>query len=517
MATASLIQFGDGLDVTDLGAGTIRVDGSGGPAGATGPTGPAGPQGDPGPVGPQGPPGDSNAAYSGTWNWQNTGDASASGRVSTDQPNVWFSSTELRLNETTAPGTDASFYFAKVTAGDAFRVDVKADASVYVKFNVTGAGTDHGTWWSWPVTLDVGQGDPPTNNTPMLVTLLTSGPQAEQWLNGNGAPAGTLGNVGDMYLDDLTGDVYEKTGASVWTLRANIEGPTGATGAAGATGAPGATGPQGPPGSTGATGATGAQGPQGSTGPAGATGPAGPGVPAGGATGQALVKKTAADYDTQWQAIAAGTQLPGDIVNPAGVRWVRIYAAAGDAQPAAEFRNSRLMFGAGGASATDTSLTWAGTALFTVQNDLWAQGELRSAYHTAGQVRLYSNAGVPTIGFGNDPADTVLYRSGPGALKTDGSFSAAGPLFMTGAVGGQGAGLRYISGAGGTDSWYVNAASGGDIYLAIGESAIAIFAPALVQLNQPLYINPSSLGNKLVEAGPPDSGGTGYRALRVAN
>ena len=222
-----------------------------------------GPQGAQGPVGP---PGESNAAYNGTWNWQNTGDASASGRVSTDQPSAWFSSTELRLNETTAPGTDASAYFAKIKAGDAFRVELKSDASTYIKVNVTAVGTDHGTWWSWPVTFVTGQGSPPSNNTPMLVTLLTTGPQAEEWIGGAGAPAGTLGNVGDWYLDQTSGDVYEKTGSTTWTLRTNIKGPTGATGATGAQGPQGTTGSQGPQGNPGTPGATGSQGPAGAPG-----------------------------------------------------------------------------------------------------------------------------------------------------------------------------------------------------------------------------------------------------------
>lgn len=108
-------------------------------------------------------------------------------------------------------------------------------------------------------------------------------------------------------------------------------GPTGATGPAGptgATGATGATGPQGPAGPAGPTGATGPQGPQGDTGPqgpqgatgatgpqgpTGATGPQGPagvGVPVGGSTGQALVKASGTDYDTQW-ATAGDVTLTG--------------------------------------------------------------------------------------------------------------------------------------------------------------------------------------------------------------
>src|SRR5262245_4912705 len=207
-------------------------------------------KGETGAQGPPGPPGESSAAYSGTWNWQNTGDASASGRVSTDQPNVWFSSTQLRLNETTAPGTDASAYFAKIKVGDIFRVQVKDDATKFIRLQVTGAGTDNGTWWSWPVTLTPGggSGDPPTNNTPMYITLITQGAQVEEWLSGTGAPAGTLGNIGDWYLNNSNGDYYEKTATSTWTLRGNLKGPTGATGAPGTNGVDGATGPKGDPG-----------------------------------------------------------------------------------------------------------------------------------------------------------------------------------------------------------------------------------------------------------------------------
>lgn len=62
-------------------------------------------------------------------------------------------------------------------------------------------------------------------------------------------------------------------------------------------------GPQGPPGVDGKDGKDGAPGPAGIAGADGPPGPAGKdgeGVPPGGAAGQVLAKKTAADYDTQW-------------------------------------------------------------------------------------------------------------------------------------------------------------------------------------------------------------------------
>ena len=95
------------------------------------------------------------------------------------------------------------------------------------------------------------------------------------WYNGIIAPASGTGAVGDYYLDTVTGDVYEKTGATTWTLSGNIRGPQGEQGIQGATGATGATGSQGPQGIQGETGATGATGIAGATWYSGISDPAG--------------------------------------------------------------------------------------------------------------------------------------------------------------------------------------------------------------------------------------------------
>lgn len=72
------------------------------------------------------------------------------------------------------------------------------------------------------------QGDPgPTGPTG------PQGPAGEDgstWHDGNGAPGGGTGVVGDFYLDNDTGDYYEKTGVSSWTLRGNLTGPQGPAG-----------------------------------------------------------------------------------------------------------------------------------------------------------------------------------------------------------------------------------------------------------------------------------------------
>jgi hypothetical protein len=73
----------------------------------------------------------------------------------------------------------------------------------------------------------------------------SAGAAGSKWLSGSGAPAGGTGVVGDWYLNDANGDIYEKTGASAWTLRDNLTGPQGATGSTGSQGPQGIQGPSG--------------------------------------------------------------------------------------------------------------------------------------------------------------------------------------------------------------------------------------------------------------------------------
>lgn len=48
-----------------------------------------------------------------------------------------------------------------------------------------------------------------------------------RWLSGSGAPDGSLGVIGDRYLDENNGNTYEKTGTSTWTLRNSLSTVTG--------------------------------------------------------------------------------------------------------------------------------------------------------------------------------------------------------------------------------------------------------------------------------------------------
>ena len=120
------------------------------------------------------------------------------------------------------------------------------------------------------------------------------GPQGPQGLqgtsirSGSGAPASSLGNDGDIYVDEDNGDLYGKTSGS-WSLTGNLTGP---------------------------------QGPQGVEGPVGPEGPQGVGVPDGGLTGQVLAKVSNTNSDTEWvdPDIQGSFRavLSGDRVRPLG-------------------------------------------------------------------------------------------------------------------------------------------------------------------------------------------------------
>jgi len=194
----------------------------------------------------------------------------------------WTNATIINIQILRSGNTDTTAFLASIKAGDDFRLQQKTDASRWARFDILAAGTNHGTYFSYPVTYLGGAGTLPNSGTDIEVSLLTEGATAAQWYTGAAAPpAATLGKPGDMYLE-TDGDVWQNTNPAGWgQTSTNIMGPRGATGPQGA------TGPAGP------TGATGVQGPPGQ------------GVPTGGTTGQVLTKTSAADYASTWQTPSA--------------------------------------------------------------------------------------------------------------------------------------------------------------------------------------------------------------------
>ena len=117
------------------------------------------------------------------------------------------------------------------------------------------------------------------------------------------------GNVGDAYaVGTATSNVVYNWDVDdlEWKNIGSLQGPQGPQGEQGIQGPQGEQGIQGPQGQTGPQGPqgqTGPQGPQGQTGPQGPQGATGPGVPQYGTTGQALVKSSNTDYDTEWKTL----------------------------------------------------------------------------------------------------------------------------------------------------------------------------------------------------------------------
>jgi hypothetical protein len=251
------------------------------------------------------------------------------------------------------------------------------------------------------------------------------GPQGPQGIQGPTGATGSQGPVGPQGPQGPKGDT----------------GTTGATGAQGPQGTPGATGPQGPQGvkgDTGLTGATGSQGPQGNPGPQGPQGPQGPagvgtggqGVPAGGTTGQALAKNSAADYDVAWQTISAGAGLPADTVVPAGTRIIANKLTAGDANPAWRVMgDGKQEWGIGGSVAPDVNLYRdSGGALHT-SGYFRADVNVTAWYGGANQVVMGSISANAGLAF-SPSGDTSLYRTAAATLRIDNHLIIAQNLYF---------------------------------------------------------------------------------------
>jgi len=184
------------------------------------------------------PGGGTGTIVSAPWKWT-TSTTTAADRYVGINTAVWGTATSIHLAKTNDNGTDTTNYLQQVQPGDTLYIQEQSDPTKWGRYTVTTAGSDQGTYYSFPVTYtDSGAGGMPGNNQDCVVTLSVPGTPG---------PPGPTGP----------------------------QGPPGATGATGAQGVPGPTGPQGPIGNTGPQGPTGATGATGPTGPTGATGPQG--------------------------------------------------------------------------------------------------------------------------------------------------------------------------------------------------------------------------------------------------
>lgn len=131
-----------------------------------------------------------------------------------------------------------------------------------------------------------------------------------QWFRGAGAPDVGLGEDGNYYVDELTGDLYQKTAGS-WVFVLNLKGADGVDGAGVPTG-----------GNTGQVLVKASNANFDTTWVTQATGQ----VPVGGTTGQILTKVSNADLDTTWTDIPPGTEFYFQATPPTptspGAEWI---------------------------------------------------------------------------------------------------------------------------------------------------------------------------------------------------
>jgi len=105
-----------------------------------------------------------------------------------------------------------------------------------------------------------------------------------------------------------------------------------------------------------------------------------------------------------------------------------------------------------------------------------AASHVNNAYGVRYEVPLIGDASAPTIGnlyavWVDDIASSTQVSSANAYsfYAVSGLNHFGGAIILGGTPGSAGAGVRYLSGAGGADSWYMNATAAGAIYLAANE------------------------------------------------
>lgn len=295
-------------------------------------------------------------------------------------------------------------------------------------------------------------------------------------LAGSGAPTGSLGNVGDLFIDTTNKLLYGPKAIGGWpsgpidlsqgpTGATGMAGPTGSTGAAGAastvtgpTGSVGATGAVGATGSTGATGAsitgpTGSVGPTGSTGAAGAastvTGPTGAqGLSITGPTGSGSTGPTGSTGGLAFSATGP-TAPTASVLTIAGAAWLddttgRYFVRYGSSWVEIGVQGERGPTGSTGPASTVTGPTGSVGPASTVTGPTGGVGSFSDAQSINAQTTGYTlalsdagklvtlNASTGTINVVIPPASSVAFATG---THVDLVRLGAAAVTVTGATG----------------------------------------------------------------------------------
>ena len=155
--------------------------------------------------------------YTEIWTWTpKLTDANTSGQVGTNNA-AWASVTQINLNNQAADNRDMSAgYPTLFMVGNEIYLQMKTDATRYATYIINAAGTNQGTWWSFPVTYKSSAGALLSGNTPTVVTIFVSGggvpPALQTAFSANGASF-ELGctDGGDLIVKSLTGPNAGKT------------------------------------------------------------------------------------------------------------------------------------------------------------------------------------------------------------------------------------------------------------------------------------------------------------------
>jgi hypothetical protein len=194
--------------------------------------------------GPQGIPGAAGGGVSIDYQFDATTTNSDPGpgrlRLSATTQNA---STGIYLDFLDLGGTDWTSVLADIDTGSSAEKGVVrlynlVDATKFLVFSVTDY-SPHSGYAALAVSALGGSSASPFSSLDEIgFTFTRTGDHGTTWRDGSGIPSNSLGIDGDYYLDNATGNVYQRS-TGVYGLSSNIQGPAGPTGAAGAAGAAG--------------------------------------------------------------------------------------------------------------------------------------------------------------------------------------------------------------------------------------------------------------------------------------
>ena len=168
-----------------------------------------------GPIGTQGVQGDSglDAAYPYQWSTSTSGDP-GSGKISGNNATI-ASITQLQISETDSAGGSMAAVIATwddSTSSNRATIKISKEGATqnFHSFRITGAGTDAGTYWTFPVTYIATSGT--ISNADSCAVLVIE--------KGDKGDTGATGSAG-VYSFDYTFSTTTTSGPSTGTIRAN--------------------------------------------------------------------------------------------------------------------------------------------------------------------------------------------------------------------------------------------------------------------------------------------------------